>query len=324
MWKTTKDTTLPDTTHTPPKKGNDAASNGGNGDVVALKSALQEAKESHELTLRKAAELEKTLQEAKENHELTLRKAAELEKTLQEAKESHELTLHKAAELEKTLQEAEESHDLTLRKAAEREAALQEEAKESRELALRKAAEIENLRRRAGWDIENAVNSALEKLALEMCEVHDCFVSAIIADDKASQSKKPRKGIWRVFSRDKNPVAANQRKGLELTMQKMESALKASKILPIAPEVGGVFDPELHQSVATEANSKLPENAITGVLQAGYTINNRLLRPAIVTTNKVPSTGGSTAKKSPAKDEATKTNNKTNNKRKSNGKNNRN
>ena len=87
---------------------------------------------------------------------------------------------------------------------------------------------------------------------------------------------------------NKNADNNNLREGVALILQKIESALQANRILPVNPDRGLTFDPELHQSVVAEENADLPENAIIGVLQTGYTINNRLLRPARVIISRAP------------------------------------
>ena len=148
-------------------------------------------------------------------------------------------------------------------------AAAQKEAQENRELLMRKAAELENLRKRAIRDMENAVNNALEQMAMAMCDVRDCVAAAINDDNKNADNN-------------------NLREGVALILQKIESALQANRILPVNPDRGLTFDPELHQSVVAEENADLPENAIIGVLQTGYTINNRLLRPARVIISRAP------------------------------------
>ena len=149
------------------------------------------------------------------------------------------------------------------------------EAEESRELLLRKAAELENFRKRAARDMENAVNHALNDFAYAMCDVRDCVISAINAGDDGK----------------------NLREGVNLILQKMDSALQANKILPVHPDRGLTFDPELHQAVVAEENGELPENAVISVLQTGYTINNRLLRPASVVVSKAPAAAAEGAQK---------------------------
>ena len=149
-------------------------------------------------------------------------------------------------------------------------AAAQKEAQENRELLMRKAAELENLRKRTIRDIENAVNSALKSKALAMCDVRDSVVAAIDYDNKNADGKNNN----------------HLREGVSLILKQVDSALRANNILPVNPDPGSVFDPELHQSVAAEENDSLPENTIIRVLRNGYTINSRLLRPAIVIVSK--------------------------------------
>ncbi|MGI9336964.1 MAG: nucleotide exchange factor GrpE [Gammaproteobacteria bacterium] len=191
----------------------------------ALTTALQEAAEKHEHALAVA------LQEAAESHERALAVA------LQETAEKHE-------------------HALTAEK---------QEAAKQYELLMRKAAELDNLCRRAGRETETAVNRAVEKIALAMCDVRDCFDLAI---------------------GDENQTADNLRQGIKAMQQKTDSELQKNNILPVRPDNGVVFDPELHEAVATEENAGLPKDAVVHTVRTGYTINSRLLRPASVIVSK--------------------------------------
>ncbi len=161
------------------------------------------------------------------------------------------------------------------------------EAAESRELLLRKAAELENYRRRIGRELENAVNNEMESFALAMCEVRDCIQAATDADDNATESAT--ESTPPPANETENEKTKTLREGIALTLRKMDSALQAAKILPVHPDRGLVFDPELHQAVATEESQNADPNAVLRVLQTGYTLNNRLIRPAQVIVCKPPS-----------------------------------
>lgn len=221
----------------------------------ALTTALQEAAAKHERALvaakqEAAEEYERALatakQEIAEEHERALAAAK------QEAAEEYERALATAK------QEIAEEYERTL-------ATTKQEAAEKYDTLLRKAAELDNLRRRADRETENAINRAINKIALAMCDVRDCFVAAI--DDETQ-------------------TADNLRQGVQFTLQKADSELRNNGILPVHPDNGAAFDPELHEAVATEENADLPEGAIIRTLRTGYTINSRLLRPASVIVSK--------------------------------------
>lgn len=149
--------------------------------------------------------------------------------------------------------------------------AAQQEAAQKHELLIRKAAELENLRRRTARDMENAVNLAMEQIALAICEVRDSIVAA---------------------ANDESQTADDLRQGIKVILQKTDSVLQANNIKPVHPDDGVIFDPELHMAVATEESANLPANAIVRILQTGYTINSRLLRPASVIVSKTKDESG--------------------------------
>ena len=131
------------------------------------------------------------------------------------------------------------------------------------EQLLREQAEMQNVRRRAQRDIESAHKYALEKFASELLSVVDNLERAIEAIDAEDEAQKA--------------VA----EGLELTLKTFIEVLGKYNVEAVDPE-GQPFDAELHQAVSTVPNNDVEPNTVINVFQKGYTLNGRLVRPAMV------------------------------------------
>ena len=131
------------------------------------------------------------------------------------------------------------------------------------EQLLREQAEMQNVRRRAQRDVESAHKFALEKFATELLSVVDNLERAIGAIDAEDESQKA--------------VA----EGLELTLKTFIDVLTKHSVVPVDPE-GQPFDADLHQAVSMVPNAEVEPNTVINVFQKGYTLNGRLIRPAMV------------------------------------------
>jgi molecular chaperone GrpE len=127
-------------------------------------------------------------------------------------------------------------------------------------------AEIENIQQRAKRDVENAYKYSLEHIIKELLLVMDSLESALasITDTETDSTLK----------------------GVQLTRQNLQKVFEKNNVLPIEPAVGKPFDAHYHQAMLTEENTELAPNTILKVLQKGYLLNNRLLRPALVVVSK--------------------------------------
>ncbi len=134
---------------------------------------------------------------------------------------------------------------------------------ESRDLALRTQAELENLRRRTEQEIQDARKFALERFAKELLVVLDSLELGIQAATGDS------------------PEVAKLREGSELTLKQFLAVLEKFNVSPI-DALGQKFNPELHQAMAMEPSADVEPNTVIKVFQKGYTLNDRLLRPALV------------------------------------------
>jgi molecular chaperone GrpE len=146
-------------------------------------------------------------------------------------------------------------------------ARLQEETAVARDAALRAAADAQNVKRRAEQDVEKARKFALEQFARELLPVVDNLERALEATAGQDAAVKP--------------IA----EGVELTLKSFLDALKKFNVATVDPQ-GEPFDPNLHQAMSMVENAAVEPNSVIAVMQKGYTLNGRLLRPAMVMVSK--------------------------------------
>ncbi|WP_429043966.1 nucleotide exchange factor GrpE [Aeromonas veronii] len=145
---------------------------------------------------------------------------------------------------------------------AQLETAIQKAAEE-RERALRTAAEMENLRRRTELDVEKAHKFALEKFANELLPVLDNLERAIELADKENEALKP------------------MIEGVELTLKSMQSGVAKFGLVALDP-INQQFDPNAHQAMSMVPSADVAPNTVIAVMQKGYDLNGRVIRPAMV------------------------------------------
>jgi len=129
------------------------------------------------------------------------------------------------------------------------------------DLYLRARAEMDNLRRRTQADVANAHKYAIEAFAESLLPVRDGLEMALKVE---------------------RPTVENLREGVEATLRLLAAAFERHKLMVIEP-VGEKFDPNRHQAISTVPGGDVPANHVVSVLQKGYLINDRVLRPALVT-----------------------------------------
>ena len=157
-----------------------------------------------------------------------------------------------------------EDHQEDVEQAAEGEVTLDElqaRADENWDRYLRAAAETENVRKRAARDVEHARKYALEAFAKEMLTVRDSFemgIDAARADDVASLAE-----------------------GSAATLKLLTATLERFGISEVDP-LGEPFDPELHEAISMQPSADAEPGSVLVVVQKGYALNGRLLRPAMV------------------------------------------
>jgi molecular chaperone GrpE len=150
--------------------------------------------------------------------------------------------------------------------------ALKAELAEHKDRYLRAAAEAENIRRRADNEVANARKFAIEGFASELLAVRDSLEIAQSLD----------------ISDDDAGAVAKMKEGLDLTLKQLDNAFAKYSIEAVDPQMGDKLDPERHQAMTTQESDNVPPNHILSVLQKGYTIHDRLLRPAMVVVAKKP------------------------------------
>lgn len=154
-----------------------------------------------------------------------------------------------------------DSIDADLAALSERLASAEDAANAARELMLRERAEIENQRKRLQRDLEQARKFANERVLGDLLAVADALTRGLAANAAD---------------------AATLRAGMELTLKELERVMQAHGLSAIEP-VGQPFDAERHQAMSlVDAPGQAP-NTVVAVLQKGYLLNERLLRPALVT-----------------------------------------
>lgn len=146
------------------------------------------------------------------------------------------------------------------------------EAAEHKDRYLRAAAEAENVRRRADHDVAGARKYAIEGFATEILAVRDSLEIARALE----------------ISEDDGGAVAKMKEGLDLTLKQLDSALAKFSIDVVDPRQGEKLDPDRHQAMTTQESDNVPPNHILSVIQKGYTIHDRLLRPAMVVVAKKP------------------------------------
>jgi molecular chaperone GrpE len=148
---------------------------------------------------------------------------------------------------------------------AERAAQLAAENAELKDRLLRALAETENVRRRAERDRKDAEAYAGTRLARDLLQVHDNLDRALSHVDEALRAQ-----------------AQSFIEGVELTQRELLNAFAKHKIVKVTPALGEKFDPNLHQAMFEAPIPGAEPGTVIEVMQAGFTIADRLLRPAMV------------------------------------------
>lgn len=159
-----------------------------------------------------------------------------------------------------------EDQEITEEAAEEDEiAALRAEAADLKDRLLRALADAENIRKRADRDRRDAEIYGATRFARDLLPVHDNFARALESATDSARAAAP--GLI---------------EGIELTQRALLAAFEKNRILPIAPEKGDRFDPNLHQAMFEAPVPDTRAGDIIQVMGVGFTIGDRLLRPAQV------------------------------------------
>jgi molecular chaperone GrpE len=160
--------------------------------------------------------------------------------------------------------QAQNSHEQTLLEQVQAElTALQAKSSELADQYLRAKAEADNARRRAEEEISKARKFAVESFAESLLPVADSLEAGLAIKDATNEQI---------------------REGAQATLRQLSAALERNKVISINPLASDKFDPHRHQAISV-VPSEQEANTVVSVLQKGYSINERVLRPALVTVS---------------------------------------
>ncbi|MGF1708774.1 nucleotide exchange factor GrpE [Enterovibrio baiacu] len=163
--------------------------------------------------------------------------------------------------------------DAMISRITELEAALEASeatVKEQQDSVLRARADVENIRRRTEQEIDKARKFALERFANELLPVIDNMERALEMADKENEALKP------------------MLEGVELTLKTMKDSVAKFGLVELNPE-GDAFNPEFHQAMSIQESAEHAPNTVMLVMQKGYALNGRVVRPAMVMVSKAAS-----------------------------------
>lgn len=184
-----------------------------------------------------------------------------------EQKTDNNPELEQEIQKEEPIQEQNQTEDPleeAIARVQELEAQLAETVKKEQDLLLRTRAEIDNIRRRTEQDVEKAHKFALEKFAKDILNTIDNLERAL-----ATPRNTEDESVKALFD------------GVELTLKELLATVARFGVEPVGA-VGETFNPDLHQAISMQPTDGFESNQITTVLQKGYLLNGRVIRPAMV------------------------------------------
>jgi molecular chaperone GrpE len=161
----------------------------------------------------------------------------------------------------------ESTPEVTIESLSEQIEALKKTAADNLDKAVRAQAELDNVRKRTTRDVENAHKYALDKFINELLPVLDSMELGIVASVEGED-------------------VSSLREGLELTLKMFCSSLEKSGVHPVNPQKGDKFNPDQHEAVTMQEVDDAESGTIVTMLQKGYELNGRLIRPAMVIVAK--------------------------------------
>ncbi|QSP95059.1 nucleotide exchange factor GrpE [Marinobacter salinisoli] len=150
---------------------------------------------------------------------------------------------------------------------------LKAQVKDAQEQVLRAQAEMQNVRRRAEIDVEKAHKFALEKFVKELLPVADSLEKAVESTDGGENAGE---------------LVASIREGVEMTLNLFLTSLGKFNVEQLNP-VGEPFDPQQHEAMSMVPAPDAEPNSVVAVVQKGYLLNGRVVRPAMVVVAKADS-----------------------------------
>jgi len=173
-----------------------------------------------------------------------------------------------ASEVNESLQVEATADELNLEQALEKLQQAEEAAERAKDDLLRVQAEMQNLRRRTEQDVEKAHKYGQERFSSALLTVVDNLERALA-----------------VASEHEDEVVKAIYDGVDLTLKSMTDCFSKFNIETVDP-MGEPFDPQLHQAMSMQENPEVEPNTVIAVMQKGYTLHGRVLRPAMVLVSK--------------------------------------
>ena len=180
--------------------------------------------------------------------------------------ENDEIT-QQAEQLEDALNEQSEGDEVSPESELE---VAQAEALKYKDAFLRAKAEQDNIRRRAEKEVANGRKFAVEAFAKEMASVYDSLKLACAVE----------------LAEDADDSVKNIHEGVEVTLKQLQSAFAKNSLKEVNPEVGTKLDPNSHQAMTMVESPDVESGCIINVIQVGFELHDRLLRPAMVVVSK--------------------------------------
>lgn len=146
--------------------------------------------------------------------------------------------------------------------------AMEMKVREYKEVALRSQAELENIRRRSQKDVESAHKYGTEKLIQDLLPALDGLSHSL-------EKVRPH-----------DAISKSMQEGMRLTLELLEKTLLRHGVKVIAPKKGEDFNPHFHQAMSMQSDPDVKSNTILEVMQRGYELNGRVLRPAMVVVSQ--------------------------------------
>lgn len=167
-------------------------------------------------------------------------------------------------------EQAEQGEVMTLEQALTQLAEAQQALLSQQNEVLRVQAEMQNLRRRTEQDVEKAHKYGVERFVSELLPVIDNLERALQVGEQAEEAS-----VKSLFE------------GVELTLKSFLNCLKKFAVEPVDP-LGEPFDPQLHQAMSLQESAEAEPDTVIAVMQKGYTLHGRVIRPAMVMVSKAP------------------------------------
>ncbi|MCT4635525.1 MAG: nucleotide exchange factor GrpE [Rickettsiales bacterium] len=167
-----------------------------------------------------------------------------------------------------------EEQPAELNKLKEENTAAMEEIAQLKEQLLRMTADAENSRKRNAKQVEDASKFAINKFAQDLIEVLENLYMA--TDSIPNEELEQNSSLLSIY------------KGIEMTKTTLLKVFEKYGLKRIMPELGENFDHNYHEAVSHIEHNELPANSVTNVMRAGYSLHDRLIKPAMVVVAKTP------------------------------------